>query len=173
MPCKVNECTTDWLSVIQLYLYSLWTMKTLIFLTCETKGKRILSIRQCLSAQINLLYNNGPNRKHSFSYFLALFSFIVSSIFSTSSSPLLTTQGWRDERGDRCQVGQVRKWREWRESTDLPLPARCCLTVCRILSSLPAGCSCSCPLPWQCHASANRDKKLWERTFTRICYCFT
>lgn len=44
-------------------------------------------------------------------------------------------------------------------SVHLPLPARCCLTVCRILSSPPAGCSCSCPLPSQCRASANRDKK--------------
>lgn len=42
--------------------------------------------------------------------------------------------------------------------THLPPPARCCLTVCRRWSSPPAGCNCSGPLPWQCHASANKDK---------------
>lgn len=60
--------------------------------------------------------------------------------------------------GDRRGARQIGKQREWRGSTHLPLPARCCLTVCRILSSPPAGCNCSCPLPWQCHASANRYK---------------
>lgn len=40
----------------------------------------------------------------------------------------------------------------------LPLLARCCQTVCRKWSSPPAGCSCSCPLPWRCLASGNKYK---------------
>lgn len=42
----------------------------------------------------------------------------------------------------------------WQITTHLLLPARRCLTACMRLSSPPAGCSCSCPLPWQCRASA-------------------
>lgn len=49
----------------------------------------------------------------------------------------------------------------------LPRPARCCLTVCRKLSSPPAGCSYSGPLPSQCRASANRRGSCGQKTIHR------
>lgn len=55
---------------------------------------------------------------------------------------------------------------ERRQSAYLLLPARCCLTVCRILSFQPAGYNCSCPLPSRCHASVNKDKNCGKKYST-------
>lgn len=52
-------------------------------------------------------------------------------------------------------------------STHLPQPARCCPTVCRRLSSPPAGCSCSYPLPSLCRPSGGNIKE--ERAFINHC----
>lgn len=70
---------------------------------------------------------------------------------------------WFARCNDCCRVtpkriGQKRtgQQRNAARPSHLRRPARCCPTVCRIWSSPPADCSYSCPLPSQCHASANR-----------------